>query len=272
MSEPPWREEGFEGLKLAYLAAQSGLFYDKHRALHDCHATLHLLSRPLPASGRTALAHLLERARRPSFRLWAEGAPFEHKDTLKGRGYRWSGGEDGKPPGLVDRSQRGRPGRRGRLPAGARVRLRGGAAAAAPQRLRPLLRAGVSAIGSPRRTILPRGLSKGRPETPGQGEFMLRAAAGRHLSFDGFAWRGGAGLTRSRRPKGPLVGKTGVAVSRRVEPRYASAKITPYPDQLRLPRTLAGALAPSLLTVRRRSWPSARPLSPRPASCEFPQS
>ena len=97
MSEPPWREEGFEGLKLAYLAAESGVFYDKHRALHDCHATLHLLSRPLPASGRTALAHLLERARRPSFRLWAEGAPFEHKDTLKGRGYRWSGGEDGRP-------------------------------------------------------------------------------------------------------------------------------------------------------------------------------
>ena len=50
MSEPPWREEGFEGLKLAYLAAQSGVFYDKHRALHDCHATLHLLSRSLPAS------------------------------------------------------------------------------------------------------------------------------------------------------------------------------------------------------------------------------
>ena len=97
MSEPPWREEGFEGLKLAYLAAQSGFFYDKHRALHDCMATLELLARPLPASGRTALGHLLERARRPSFRLWAEGAPFEHKDTLKGRGYRWSGGEDGKP-------------------------------------------------------------------------------------------------------------------------------------------------------------------------------
>ena len=97
MAEPPWREAGFEGLKLAYLAAQSGFFYDKHRALADCLATLELLARPLPASGRTALAHLLERARLPSFRLWAEGAPFEHKDTLKGRGYRWSDGEDGKP-------------------------------------------------------------------------------------------------------------------------------------------------------------------------------
>ena len=97
MSEPPWREEGFEGLKLTYLAAQSGFFYDKHRALHDCLATLEILSRPLPVSGRPALAHLLERARQPSFRVWAADAPFEHKDRLKTRGYRWSSGEDGRP-------------------------------------------------------------------------------------------------------------------------------------------------------------------------------
>ena len=97
LCEPPWREEGFEGTKLAYLAAQCGFFYDKHRASHDCLATLEILARPLPVSGRTALAMLLERARRPSWRLWAEGAPFEHKETLKRRGYRWSGGEDGRP-------------------------------------------------------------------------------------------------------------------------------------------------------------------------------
>ncbi|WP_158913243.1 3'-5' exonuclease [Caulobacter sp. S45] len=96
MSEPPWREEGFEGLKLSHLAAQCGFFYDKHQALQDCLATLEILARPLP-SGRTALAALLERARRPSWRLWAENAPFEHKDVLKARGYRWSGGDDGRP-------------------------------------------------------------------------------------------------------------------------------------------------------------------------------
>lgn len=97
MCEPPWREEGFEGTKLAYLAAQSGFFYDRHRALSDCLATLELLARPLPVCGRSALAALLERARQPSWRLWAEGAPYEHKDILKNRGYRWSGGEDGRP-------------------------------------------------------------------------------------------------------------------------------------------------------------------------------
>ncbi len=97
MCEPPWREEGFEGTKLAYLAAQCGFFYDKHRALSDCMATLELLAHPLPSSGRSALAVLLERARQPSWRLWAEGAPFEHKEALKARGYRWSRGEDGRP-------------------------------------------------------------------------------------------------------------------------------------------------------------------------------
>lgn len=97
MSEPPWREEGFEGLKLSYLAAQRGFFYDKHRALHDCLATLEILRNPLPVSGRSGLSHLLERARPPSFRVWAADAPFEHKDLLKRRGYRWSAGEDGRP-------------------------------------------------------------------------------------------------------------------------------------------------------------------------------
>ena len=49
MCEPPWREEGFEGQKLAYLAAESGFFYNRHRALNDCMATLELLAPASPA-------------------------------------------------------------------------------------------------------------------------------------------------------------------------------------------------------------------------------
>ena len=97
MSEPPWREQGFEGLKLSHLAAQSGFFYDRHRALHDCLAILETLNRLLPVSGRSGLAHLLERARQPSYRVWAAEAPIEHKNALKRRGHRWSGGDDGRP-------------------------------------------------------------------------------------------------------------------------------------------------------------------------------
>lgn len=91
------RERGVRGGKLAYLAANAGFFYDRHRATNDCLAALELLARPLPRSGVSGLTALLDHARRPSWRLSAEGAPFARKDQLKARGYRWSG-EEGVPP------------------------------------------------------------------------------------------------------------------------------------------------------------------------------
>jgi DNA polymerase-3 subunit epsilon len=97
MSQVNWLQEGFEGLKLSYLASDAGFFYEKHRAVHDCLAALELLARPLPRSGRPALQELLAQARTPSWRIWAENAPFDLKDALKARGYRWNG-EAGPAP------------------------------------------------------------------------------------------------------------------------------------------------------------------------------
>lgn len=97
MIQVPWAEEGHEGVKLAYLASGAGFFYDKHRAVHDCLAAVELLARPLPKSGALALSCLLEQARRPTWRIWAEGAPFELKDVLKARGYRWNAEHGGAP-------------------------------------------------------------------------------------------------------------------------------------------------------------------------------
>lgn len=97
MSQIDWAVEGFEGTKLAYLVARAGFFYDGHRAVHDCAAAIELLSRPLPKTGEIALSRLLVTARRPTWRIWAENAPYDLKDVLKRRGYRWSGGEDGRP-------------------------------------------------------------------------------------------------------------------------------------------------------------------------------
>ncbi|WP_255469740.1 3'-5' exonuclease [Paracoccus sp. FO-3] len=97
MSEIDWAAEGFEGTKLAYLAVGCGFFYDRHRAANDCLAAVEVLSRALPKSGVNALAHLLARARLPTWRIWAEGSPFEFKDQLKSRGYRWNGEENGRP-------------------------------------------------------------------------------------------------------------------------------------------------------------------------------
>jgi len=43
------------------------------------------------------LARLLKAARAPSWRIWAENAPYDLKDKLKARNYRWSDGGDGRP-------------------------------------------------------------------------------------------------------------------------------------------------------------------------------
>ena len=96
MCEPPWADEGYEGRSLGVLALQAGFFYDRHRALNDCMAALELLARPLPRSGRTGLAAMLETTRVPVWRLWAH-TPYELKERLKARGYRWSDGASGAP-------------------------------------------------------------------------------------------------------------------------------------------------------------------------------
>jgi DNA polymerase-3 subunit epsilon len=96
-AEIPWRAHGFESAKLGNLLAGHGLFHEGHRALDDCHALLHLLSAPLGEDGAPALAALLASARQPSVRVWAINAPFEFKERLKIRNYRWSDGTDGRP-------------------------------------------------------------------------------------------------------------------------------------------------------------------------------
>lgn len=97
MTQIDWGDEGHEGVKLAYLAMGAGFFYDGHRAVHDCAAGIALLASRLPRSGERALARLLERARAPTWRIWAEGAPFDLKDVLKARGYRWNADGLGGP-------------------------------------------------------------------------------------------------------------------------------------------------------------------------------
>jgi DNA polymerase-3 subunit epsilon len=95
-AEVPWADEGLDSAKLAHLAAAHGFFHEGHRAVHDCRAGIEILSRTLPRSGRSALGVLLESARQPRWRVSAVRAPFERKDSLKRRGYRWCDGSDGR--------------------------------------------------------------------------------------------------------------------------------------------------------------------------------
>ncbi len=95
MADIDWRGQGIESSKLEYLAYKYGFFYEGHRATIDCLAGIHVLSKTLPLTAELAMKHLLESARRTDYRLWAVNSPFDMKEQLKSRGYRWSSGDDG---------------------------------------------------------------------------------------------------------------------------------------------------------------------------------
>lgn len=86
-----WKAQGAESAKLSALAQDRGWFYDAHRALVDCHALLQVLSSPDAGGSATGLARLITAAAQPGYKLRATGSPFESKDLLKARGYRWDG-------------------------------------------------------------------------------------------------------------------------------------------------------------------------------------
>jgi len=95
-AEVDWSARGYEGTKLGYLINQSGYFHEGHRAVDDCFALLEVLSRQV--KGRSAaFAELYAASQRSRVRIYAEGSPFDMKDHLKARGYRWSDGTDGRP-------------------------------------------------------------------------------------------------------------------------------------------------------------------------------
>jgi DNA polymerase III subunit epsilon len=93
-TEVDWRKHGFDGSRLGYSLAGTGLFHQG--AVDDCRALIEVLASDIPKLERSGLAILLERARRKTMRIWAEQSPFELKDELKRRGYRWSDGADGQ--------------------------------------------------------------------------------------------------------------------------------------------------------------------------------
>ena len=83
-----WKNRGFGSNSLEYLLMKQGFFFEGHRAKIDCLAGVALLAMPLP-DGEPALRILLESARKPRTLVRAVNSPFETKDSLKARGYRW---------------------------------------------------------------------------------------------------------------------------------------------------------------------------------------
>lgn len=88
VKQVPWRDFGVDGRKLEYVAFRCGIYFDAHRAEVDCRVGIHLLAHDW-GGGRSGLAAMLERVSEEQMRLWALGSPFETKDLLKARRYRW---------------------------------------------------------------------------------------------------------------------------------------------------------------------------------------
>jgi DNA polymerase-3 subunit epsilon len=92
-----WRALGVGSHSLEFLTYRHlGAFFDGHRAVDDCRATLELLATPT-ADGTVPLQVLLAATRVKRSRVCAVDSPYGSKDALRARGYRWSGTE-GTPP------------------------------------------------------------------------------------------------------------------------------------------------------------------------------
>jgi len=92
INDVSWKENGLNARNLEYLAYMYGYFYDAHRASYDCRASVHLLAQKLPKNNELVLNDLLRTARKKTNRIYADRAPFNVKDKLKERGYKYNPG------------------------------------------------------------------------------------------------------------------------------------------------------------------------------------
>ena len=90
-----WQAERISTRVLEYLLFKFGLFINAHRALDDAEGVLGILLGQLPVSKFPAFKALLNTYNEATSKISAVGAPFDKKDILKQRGYRWSDGSQG---------------------------------------------------------------------------------------------------------------------------------------------------------------------------------
>lgn len=86
-----WQARGYGSNKLDYLNWKLGYFYDAHRAINDCWATLNLL-RQEEGAWEELLANSNE-----SYEVYAVGVAYDYKDKLRMAGYKWNDGTNSKP-------------------------------------------------------------------------------------------------------------------------------------------------------------------------------
>lgn len=87
-----WRKVGYSSLSMDYLVMKHARsFHGNHRATTDVIAGVHVLATPF-SNETWPMKELYERANLVTYRIKVIGAPFEMKDRLKARRYRWDPG------------------------------------------------------------------------------------------------------------------------------------------------------------------------------------
>lgn len=93
VSQVDWQAERISSRTLEFLLYKcGGFFINAHRALDDAEGLLGLLLARLPLSGVPVMKALLEKSGEVSSKICAAGAPYDKKDLLRQRGYRWNDG------------------------------------------------------------------------------------------------------------------------------------------------------------------------------------
>lgn len=95
INQIPWESEGIKTKVLEYLLFKYGWFINAHRALVDAEGVLGLLMENLPKSGAPVFRVLLDAYCKETSKFYAVNAPYDMKDKLKARGYRWNDGTQG---------------------------------------------------------------------------------------------------------------------------------------------------------------------------------
>ncbi len=98
LNEIPWGRLGLSCRKLGHLLLEHYAFYSAHRAEADVWATAQLLQRAIEPEraaaigvpvGTTYFKLLLDSSDEGCVRLRAHGLPFDQKDWVKARGFKW---------------------------------------------------------------------------------------------------------------------------------------------------------------------------------------
>lgn len=89
-SQIPWDNYGFPEKSLKNLCFYHGFYFEAHRAVSDCEATIALATMTAPDSTENYLSKLLEKASQKSLFLIARKTDYKFKDFFRENSFNWS--------------------------------------------------------------------------------------------------------------------------------------------------------------------------------------